>query len=176
MRHQIGLALRRLRATPGFTIIALTALAFGIGLNILIFSFTSPVLLKAMPYPEPDRLLDISMAPPGKPESRGVVTPRLYFLLRDRTAAAFDAVGVFDAGRSANLAGDAGGPTGTESRRRASRRSAPHLCLASSRRPPTSRAAPWCSATRSGSGGLPAARTSSIRPCKWTDSPLRSSA
>jgi predicted permease len=80
------------------------------GLNILIFSFTSPVLFKAMPYPEPDRLLDVSMAPPGKPESKGVVTPALYLLLRDKTSVAFEAVGAFDAGRSANLAGDAGGP------------------------------------------------------------------
>ena len=80
------------------------------GLNILIFSFTSPVLFKALPYPEPDRLLDVSMAPPGKPEAKGVVTPALYLLLRDKTSAAFEAVGAFDAGRSANLAGDAGGP------------------------------------------------------------------
>ena len=102
--------MRRLRATPGFTVIALASLAFAMGLNILIFSFTSPVLFKAMPYPEPDRLLDVSMAPPGKPESKGVVTPALYLLLRDRTSAAFEAVGAFDAGRSANLAGDASGP------------------------------------------------------------------
>ena len=110
MTQQLGLALRRLRATPGFTAIALVSLAFGMGLNILIFSFTSPVLFKAMPYPEPERLLDVSMAPPGKPESKGVVTPALYVLLRDKTSAAFEAVGAFDAGRSANLAGDAGGP------------------------------------------------------------------
>ena len=88
----------------------MVSLAFGIGLNILIFSFTSPVLVKAMPYPEPDRLVDVSMAPPGKPESRGPLTPALYFLLRVRTGPVFDAVGVFDAGRSANLSGDAGGP------------------------------------------------------------------
>jgi putative ABC transport system permease protein len=104
------LALRRLRDTPGFTAIAVTSLACGMGLNILIFSFTSPVLFKALPYPEPDRLMDISMAPPGKPEAKGVVTPALYLLLRDKTNAAFEAVGVFDAGRSANLAGDVGGP------------------------------------------------------------------
>jgi predicted permease len=110
MTLQPGLPLRRLRATPGFTAIALASLAFGMGLNILIFSFTSPVLFKAMPYPEPDRLLDVSMAPPGKPEAKGVVTPALYLLLRDNTSAAFEAVGAFDAGRSANLAGDAGGP------------------------------------------------------------------
>jgi putative ABC transport system permease protein len=110
MPHHLRLALRRLRATPGFTAIALASLACGMGLNILIVSFTSPVLFKAMPYPEADRLLDVSMAPPGKPESKGVVTPALYLLLRDKTGAAFEAVGAFDAGWSANLAGDAGGP------------------------------------------------------------------
>ncbi len=110
MTHQLGLAVRRLRDTPGFTAIAVASLAFGMGLNVLIFSFTNPVLFKALPYPEPDRLLDVSMAPPDKPESKGVVTPGLYLLLRDKTSAAFEAVGAFDAGRSANLAGDATGP------------------------------------------------------------------
>jgi putative ABC transport system permease protein len=86
------------------------SLALAMGLNILIFSFTSPVLFKALPYAEPDRLLDVSMAPPGKPEAKGAVTPALYVLLRDKTGAAFEAVGAFDAGRSANLAGDTTGP------------------------------------------------------------------
>jgi putative ABC transport system permease protein len=106
----MGLALRRLRATPGFTAITVASLAFAIGLNVLIFSFTSPVLVKGLPFPEPDRLLDVSMAPPDKPEAKGAVSPGLYLLLRDKTSAAFEAVGAFDAGRSANLAGDATGP------------------------------------------------------------------
>src|ERR1700754_1323030 len=110
MTPHLGSALRRLRATPGFTAIALASLAAGIGLNILIFCFTSPVLFKAMPYPEPGRLLDVGMAPPGRPEAKGAVTPALYLLLRDKTGAAFNAIGAFDAGWSANLAGDAGGP------------------------------------------------------------------
>jgi hypothetical protein len=106
----MGPALRRLRATPGFTTAALASLAVALGLNILIVCFTSPVLFKAMPYPEPDRLLDVSMAPPDKPESKGVVTPALYLLLRDKAGAGFAAVGAIDSGRSANLAGDATGP------------------------------------------------------------------
>ena len=110
MTAQIGLALRRLRATPGFTASAVASLAVAMGLNVLIFSFTSPVLFKALPYPEPDRLLDVSMAPPGKPEAKGAVSPALYLFLRDKTSAAFEAVGAFDAGRSADLAGDATGP------------------------------------------------------------------
>ena len=62
MRQRIRLALRRLLATPGFAAIVKTSLALAIGLNILIFSFTSPVLFKALPYPEADRLVDVSMA------------------------------------------------------------------------------------------------------------------
>jgi putative ABC transport system permease protein len=86
------------------------ALAFGMGLNILIFSFTSPVLLKALPYPEPDRLVDVSMAPATDPASPSALNPAAYVFLRDKTSAVLDAVGVFDAGRSANLAGDGSGP------------------------------------------------------------------
>ena len=109
MTNQLGLAVRRLLATPGFTAVVLTSLAFAMGLNILIFSFTSPVLFKGLPYADPDHVVDVSMAPPDKPEAKGVVTPGLYVLLRDKTSAVFDAVGAFDAGRSANLAGDATG-------------------------------------------------------------------
>lgn len=109
MTDRIGLALRRLLATPGFTAVAVASLAVAVGLNVLIFSFTSPVLFKALPYPDPDRLLDVSMAPPGNPEAKGAVSAGLYLLLRDKTSAAFEAVGAVDAGRSANLAGDATG-------------------------------------------------------------------
>lgn len=108
MKHQLGLALQRLRQTPGFVAIVVASLALGMGLNILIFSFTSPVLVTALPFPEPDRLLDVSLAPPDNPDTKGPVTPALYRLLRDRTSAAFDAVGAFDGGQAANLAGDAG--------------------------------------------------------------------
>ena len=64
MSQAVRVALRRLRDTPVFTAIVLASLAFAMGLNILVFGFTSPVLFKALPYPEPDRLLDVSMAPP----------------------------------------------------------------------------------------------------------------
>jgi putative ABC transport system permease protein len=110
MTRERGLAFRRLRDTPGFTAAAMASLSVAMGLNVLIFSFTSPVLFKPLPYPEPDRLLDVSMAPPGKPEAKGAVTAALYLLLRDRTGSAFEAVGAFDGGRAANLAGDATGP------------------------------------------------------------------
>jgi len=88
-------------------ILAITSLAFGIGLNVLIFGFTSPALFKGLPYPDADRLVDLTMV---KADKKNPLTPPLYFWLRDKTATVFDAVGVFDAGQTANIAGDAVGP------------------------------------------------------------------
>src|SRR2546430_16758087 len=52
-------ALRQLRKSPGFTVLAVITLALGIGMNTAIFSLIQDLFLRGLPFSEPDRLVRI---------------------------------------------------------------------------------------------------------------------
>ena len=59
LRRQLSYAARLLRKTPGFTATALLTLAVCLGANLTIFAVIDSVLLRPLPFPEPDRLITI---------------------------------------------------------------------------------------------------------------------
>jgi putative ABC transport system permease protein len=59
--HDVRYGWRTLRRNPGFTVAALLTLALGIGANSAIFSVASGVLLRPLPYPDPNRLAMVWM-------------------------------------------------------------------------------------------------------------------
>ncbi len=75
--------LRRLTQLPLFTTVAVATLAVGIGANTAMFSVVQGVLLKPLPYPEPDGLIAVDHAAPGVNVENAGSAEFLHFTYRD---------------------------------------------------------------------------------------------
>ena len=90
IRYAIRLCLR----TPGFTAVAVIALALGIGANTAIFTIVNAVLLEPLPFRDPGRLVVLWETNARRPGRSNVVGPANYLRWRER-ATAFEEMAAF---------------------------------------------------------------------------------
>ena len=86
--------LRRLLRSPLFTGLTLLTLAIGIGANTAIFSVIEGVLIKPLPYPNPDRLIAIWHTAPGISITQLPCAPSNWFTYREESRT-FEDVGIW---------------------------------------------------------------------------------
>ena len=96
-------SLRMLRQNIGFTTTAVSALALGIGCNTAIFSVVNTVLLKPLPYPEPDRVVQLMVHNPQG--NAPIASVPIYNIWREQSRVLDDVTAYDFGGPGLNLTG-----------------------------------------------------------------------
>jgi hypothetical protein len=97
LRHDLLHACRSLWNSPAYAAVTILTLALGIGANSAIFSVINGVLLKPLPYPEPERLLFITSQFPTLGFDQFWISAPEFVEFRQRQRS-FDDVGAYRAG------------------------------------------------------------------------------
>jgi predicted permease len=103
LSHDVCFALRQVAQRPGFSALVALTLAVGIGANVAIFSVLKGVVLRHLPYPEPERLVAVWETPPDERWYQPFASPD-YFDVREQSDT-LEEIGVLN-GRWFNLAGE----------------------------------------------------------------------
>jgi predicted permease len=101
--QDVRYAVRQLRRSPGFTLVAVLTLALGIGANTTIFSVMNATLLQPLSFPSPDRLVLVWQTFGKGPDNYNIVSAPNYWDFERRNHV-FESMALFDsAGRGYNL-------------------------------------------------------------------------
>ena len=104
LRKDVTYSLKKFFRDPGFTIVAVVALALGIGANTAIFSVVNAVLLKPLSYPNADRIVQF-LSPSSVVASNQHNVPEFHFFHRQTSV--FQEVAAYDdGGPGFNMTGD----------------------------------------------------------------------
>src|SRR6187402_2496715 len=94
MLNDLRFAFRQLLKNPGFTTVAVLTLAICIGANLSIFAVIDAILVRSLPFLEPDRLVVVHNAHPSAGIERGSATVADY-LERRKSIKAFESVSMY---------------------------------------------------------------------------------
>src|SRR5689334_6470050 len=107
LRQDVRYAFRGLRRTPGFTAIAVTVLAVGIGATTAMYSVVDKILLQPLPFADADRLVriveNVPSPLPGRPPVQRGVTYQEFLDWRGRATTLADAFAIMQTERVARL-------------------------------------------------------------------------
>jgi predicted permease len=89
------IAWRSLTRARAFAVAAILTVAIGLGATVSVFTILNALLIRPLPYPEPDRLMDAWFALPGMHFDRGPQSLATYFAFK-RFARTIDGIAVYD--------------------------------------------------------------------------------